>query len=271
MRLLDTSTGRPYDFRFDRKGSVDSITGLFPRYRFDLHMGLWMRHIERHRAAHIGWLRAAVLGANDGLISTASLVVGVAASGTGRAAVLIAGVAGLVAGAMSMAAGEYVSVSSQRDTETADLSRERAELAANPAAEHAELSDIFESRGLTPALAREVAEQLMAKDALGAHAREELGLSELTTARPLQAALSSAVSFAAGAALPVLVFAFVAGAYVTEIVIGSTLVLLIVLGALAAKVGGASLMRGAWRVAFWGALAMGASALIGRLFGTPVT
>jgi vacuolar iron transporter family protein len=229
-----------------------------------------MRHIERHRTAHIGWLRAAVLGANDGLISTASLIVGVAAAGTGRAAVLIAGVAGLVAGAMSMAAGEYVSVSSQSDTEAADLARERSELASDPAGEHAELRDIFQSRGLTPELANEVAEQLMARDALGAHAREELGLSELTTARPLQAALSSAVSFAAGAALPVLVSAFVPAAYLTPTVIGTTLVLLVVLGALAAKVGGASLMRGALRVAFWGALAMGASALIGRLFGTTV-
>lgn len=230
-----------------------------------------MRHIERHRTAHIGWLRAAVLGANDGLISTASLIVGVAAAETGRAAVLIAGVAGLVAGAMSMAAGEYVSVSSQADTEAADLARERGELAADPVAEHAELAAIFEARGLTSDLASEVAEQLMAKDALGAHAREELGLSELTTARPLQAAFSSAVSFAAGAAMPVLVAAFVPGSYLTQAVIGATLVLLIVLGALAAQVGGASLTRGALRVALWGALAMGASALIGRLFGTTVT
>ena len=230
-----------------------------------------MRHIERHRTAHIGWLRAAVLGANDGLISTASLIVGVAAAGTGRAAVLIAGVAGLVAGAMSMAAGEYVSVSSQADTEAADLTRERSELAADPAAEHAELAGIFESRGLTPALASEVAEPLMAKDALGAHAREELGRSELTTARPLQAAFSSAVSFAAGAALPVLVSAFVPSPYLTQAVIGTTLVLLVGLGALAAQVGGASLTRGALRVAFWGALAMGASALICRLFGTTVS
>jgi vacuolar iron transporter family protein len=235
------------------------------------HNGIKMRHIERHRTAHIGWLRAAVLGANDGLISTASLIVGVSAAGTGRAAVLIAGVAGLVAGAMSMAAGEYVSVSSQADTEAADLTRERSELAADPTAEHAELAGIFESRGVTPAVASEVAEQLMAKDALGAHAREELGLSELTTARPLQAAFSSAVSFAAGAALPVLVSAFVPASYLTQAVIGTTLVLLVALGALAAQVGGASLTRGALRVVFWGALAMGASALIGRLFGTTVS
>jgi vacuolar iron transporter family protein len=232
--------------------------------------GAKLRHTERHRTAHIGWLRAAVLGANDGLISTASLIVGVAAANTGRAAILIAGVAGLVAGAMSMAAGEYVSVSSQADTEAADLARERTELAADPTAEHAELAGIFESRGVTPTLAGEVAEQLMTRDALGAHAREELGLSELTTARPLQAAFSSAVSFAAGAALPVLVSAFVPASYLTEAVIGTTLVLLVGLGALAAQVGGASMTRGALRVAFWGALAMGASALIGRLFGTTV-
>lgn len=230
-----------------------------------------MRHIERHRTAHIGWLRAAVLGANDGLISTASLVVGVAASGTGRAAVLIAGVAGLVAGAMSMAAGEYVSVSSQADTETADLARERHELATAPGAERAELAGIYEARGLTPSLAMEVAEQLMAHDALGAHAREELGLSELTAARPLQAALSSAISFAMGAALPVAVAALAPATHVTQLVIGSALVLLIVLGAIAARVGGASMVRGALRVAFWGALAMVASALVGRIFGTTVT
>jgi VIT1/CCC1 family predicted Fe2+/Mn2+ transporter len=230
-----------------------------------------MRHIERHRTAHVGWLRAAVLGANDGLISTASLVVGVAASGTGRAAVLIAGVAGLVAGAMSMAAGEYVSVSSQADTEAADLTRERHELATAPEAEHAELAGIFEARGLTPELAKSVADQLTANDALGAHAREELGLSELTAARPLQAALSSAVAFAIGAALPVAVSALAPAAHLTTLVIGSALVLLLVLGAIAARVGGASMWRGAARVAFWGALAMAASALVGRVFGTSVT
>lgn len=229
-----------------------------------------MRHIERHRTAHVGWLRAAVLGANDGLISTASLVVGVAASGTGRAAVLIAGVAGLVAGAMSMAAGEYVSVSSQADTEGADLARERHELATAPDAERAELAGIFEQRGLAPALAREVAEQLMARDALAAHAREELGLSETTAARPFQAALSSAVAFAIGAALPVVVTALAPAPRLAPFVIGSALVLLIVLGAIAARVGGASMWRGALRVAFWGALAMAASALVGRIFGTTV-
>ncbi|MEO7102411.1 MAG: VIT family protein [Gemmatimonadaceae bacterium] len=230
-----------------------------------------MRHIERHRTAHIGWLRAAVLGANDGLISTASLIVGVAAAGTGRAAILVAGVAGLVAGAMSMAAGEYVSVSSQADTEAADLARETREIATDPAAELAELAGIYESRGLAPDLANDVATQLMARDAIGAHAREELGLSELTTARPLQAAVSSAASFAAGAALPVMVSALVPESWLTQVVIGTALVLLSGLGALAARVGGASLIRGAVRVAFWGALAMAASALIGRMFGTIVT
>lgn len=229
-----------------------------------------MRHIERHRTAHVGWLRAAVLGANDGLISTASLVVGVAASGTGRAAVLIAGVAGLVAGAMSMAAGEYVSVSSQSDTEAADLARERHELATAPDSELAELTGLFEARGLTRELASQVAEQLTAHDAIGAHAREELGLSEQTSARPLQAALSSAVAFAVGAALPVAVSALAPAAQLTTLVIGSALVLLLVLGAIAARVGGASVWRGAVRVAFWGALAMAASALVGRVFGTTV-
>ncbi|HEY7899494.1 MAG TPA: VIT family protein [Gemmatimonadaceae bacterium] len=227
-------------------------------------------HVERHRTAHIGWLRAAVLGANDGLISTASLVVGVAASGTGRAAVLVAGVAGLVAGSMSMAAGEYVSVSSQADTENADLDRERRELAADPAAEHAELATIYVDRGLTPELAGEVASQLMSHDALGAHARDELGLSEITAARPLQAAMASAVTFALGAILPVIVAVLAPGAILTQLVMGSALVLLVILGALAARVGGAPMWRGALRVAFWGALAMGVSALVGRLFGTTV-
>ena len=229
-----------------------------------------MRHIERHRTAHIGWLRAAVLGANDGLISTASLVVGVTASGTGRAAVLIAGVAGLVAGAMSMAAGEYVSVSSQADTESADLARERTELATQPESELAELAGIYEQRGLTPVLAQQVAEQLMAKDALGAHARDELGLSEVTAARPIQAALSSAAAFAVGATLPVSVAAIAPAASLALFVTASALLMLVVLGAVAARVGGASMWRGAIRVAFWGALAMAASAAVGRLFGTTV-
>lgn len=227
-------------------------------------------HVERHRTAHIGWLRAAVLGANDGLISTASLVVGVAASGTSRSAILIAGVAGLVAGSMSMAAGEYVSVSSQADTENADLARERGELATNPEGERAELTGIYVARGLTPELAAQVTEQLMAKDALGAHARDELGLSELTAAKPLQAAMASAAMFALGAALPVVVSAVVSQSRLTIVVTVSALMLLAVLGALAARVGGASLTRGALRVTFWGALAMGVSALIGRLFGTTV-
>lgn len=229
-----------------------------------------MRHSERHRTSHIGWLRAAVLGANDGLISTASLVVGVAASGSGRPEILVAGLAGLVAGSMSMAAGEYVSVSSQSDTETADLARERNELATMPNAEKAELTGIYESRGLTPELAREVADQLMKHDALGAHARDELGLSEITAARPLQAALASAISFAVGAALPVLVAAMSPDSLLVRSVTGSALVLLTILGAVAARVGGASMARGAFRVAFWGALAMAASAVVGKLFGTQV-
>lgn len=229
-----------------------------------------MRHREMHRVAHIGWLRAAVLGANDGLISTSSLVVGVAASGSPRAAVLISGVAGLVAGAMSMAAGEYVSVSSQADTENADLARERRELAQDEPAERAELAGIYVARGLTPALAEQVAAQLMAKDALGAHARDELGLYEATAARPLQAALTSAVTFAAGALLPVVIVAVAPRGLASAAVTASTLVLLAVLGALAARIGGAALWRGAVRVAFWGALAMAASAVVGRLFGAVV-
>lgn len=229
-----------------------------------------MRHRERHRTAHIGWLRAAVLGANDGLISTASLVIGVASSGSARAAILVAGVAGVVAGAMSMAAGEYVSVSSQADVEGADLARERDELATQPDAELAELTHIYIERGLTPELARQVAEQLTSHDALGTHARDELGLSEITAARPLQAALASAGSFAVGAALPVLIVAFAPTTSLTTLVIASTLVLLSLLGALAAKVGGAPTGRGALRVAFWGAIAMAASALVGKLFGTTV-
>jgi VIT1/CCC1 family predicted Fe2+/Mn2+ transporter len=229
-----------------------------------------LRHSERHRTAHIGWLRAAVLGANDGLISTASLVVGVAASGVPRSAVLIAGVAGLVAGAMSMAAGEYVSVSSQADTEGADLARERRELASDDVGERAELAAIYVDRGLTPSLAAQVADQLMAKDALAAHARDELGHSDATAARPLQAALASAVTFAVGALLPVVVSTVVPQALLAALVTASALVLLAVLGAVAARVGGAVMWRGALRVAFWGALAMGISALVGRLFGATV-
>jgi len=229
-----------------------------------------MRHSERHRTEHIGWLRASVLGANDGLISTASLIVGVAASGTERSAVLVAGIAGMVAGAMSMAAGEYVSVSSQADTEAADLARERHELATMPEAELRELAGIYEARGLTPELAMRVAEQLTAHDALGAHARDELGLSEITAARPLQAAVASAVAFAVGATLPVVVAAVAPDAWVSRIVTASALVLLSVLGAVAAQVGGAPVLTGAARVTFWGAIAMGSSALVGRLFGTQI-
>jgi VIT1/CCC1 family predicted Fe2+/Mn2+ transporter len=229
-----------------------------------------MRHSERHRTEHIGWLRASVLGANDGLISTASLIVGVAASGTERSAVLVAGIAGMVAGAMSMAAGEYVSVSSQADTETADLARERHELATMPEAELRELAGIYEARGLTPELAMRVAEQLTAHDALGAHARDELGLTAITAARPLQAALASAVAFAVGATLPVVVAAVAPDAWVSRIVTASALVLLSVLGAVAAQVGGAPVLTGAARVTFWGAIAMGSSALVGRLFGTQI-
>jgi len=227
-------------------------------------------HVERHRTAHIGWLRAAVLGANDGLISTASLVVGVAASGVERSAVLVAGVAGLVAGAMSMAAGEYVSVSSQADTEQADLARERRELAADPGPELDELTNIYVQRGLSAPLARQVATELTAHDALGAHARDELGLTEALAARPIQAAFASAGSFAIGAVWPVLVAVLAPARSVSVIVVGITLILLAILGLAAARIGGASMLRGAVRVTFWGALAMGASALVGRLFGTSV-
>ena len=229
-----------------------------------------MLHVELHRSAHIGWLRAAVLGANDGLISTASLIVGVAASGADRSAILVAGVAGLAAGAMAMAAGEYVSVSSQADTEAADLARERSELAADEIGERAELATIYVTRGLTPALAEQVALQLMAKDALGAHARDELGYSDTTAAKPLQAAFASAISFAVGAILPVVVTAVTPRPQLDASVIAVALILLSVLGATAARVGGASTWRGALRVLFWGALAMGVSSLVGRAFGTVV-
>jgi vacuolar iron transporter family protein len=225
------------------------------------------RHIERHRTERIGWLRAAVLGANDGIISTASLIVGVAAANASHASTLMTGVAGLVAGAMSMAAGEYVSVHSQADTEAADLSRERAELATDPAAELRELTAIYLSRGIEPALARQVAAQLTANDALGAHARDELGISEALGARPVQAALASAASFAIGAMLPLAVTALVRGGMLMAWVAGTSIVFLALLGALAAQAGGASLLTGAWRVSFWGALAMGITAGIGNLFG----
>ncbi len=226
-----------------------------------------MPHPEMHRTAHIGWMRAAVLGANDGLISTSSLVVGVAAAASTRAPVLLAATAGLAAGALSMAAGEYVSVSSQADTENADLTRERKELAAEPEHERRELAGFYEARGLTPELALQVADQLTAHDALGAHARDELGMSETTRARPIQAALASAAAFAAGAALPVILVLAVPLARLTPVVMGASLVLLALLGALAAQLGGAPRLRGALRVAFWGAVAMGVTALVGRLFG----
>lgn len=227
-----------------------------------------MIHTERHRTEHIGWLRASVLGANDGLISTSSLVVGVAAAQADRAPVLLAAVAGLVAGALSMAAGEYVSVSSQSDTENADLARERRELATEPAHELAELAGIYVGRGLTPELAAQVAEQLTAKDALAAHVRDELGLSELTRARPIQAALSSAAAFAVGAAPPLLLVPVLPLTLLTPVVMGVSLMLLVGLGLLAAHLGGAPLVRGAARVSFWGAAAMVATALVGRLFGS---
>jgi VIT1/CCC1 family predicted Fe2+/Mn2+ transporter len=229
-----------------------------------------MKHLERHRTSAIGWLRAAVLGANDGLISTSSLIVGVAAAQATRDPIVLAGCAGLAAGALSMAAGEFVSVSSQADTEQADLARERQELETSPESEHAELAAIYVARGVTPELADEVAAQLMAKNALLAHARDELGLSDLTRARPLQAALASAAAFAIGA-LPPLALAWIAPLpWVTRTVGSSSLVLLAFLGALAAHLGGAPLGRGALRVAFWGAVAMATTALVGHLFGAIV-
>ncbi len=224
-------------------------------------------HDELHLANRIGWLRAAVLGANDGIISTASLIVGVAAATPDRTAMLIAGVAGLVAGAMSMAAGEYVSVSSQADTEKADLARETRELKEQPEFELNELADIYVSRGLEKPLALEVAKQLMAKDALGAHAREELGITEVTAAQPVLAAVTSAITFAAGAAAPLLLAIFAPLAYIIPAISGGTLFFLAGLGALGAYAGGANLLKGALRVTFWGAVAMGATALIGRLVG----
>jgi VIT1/CCC1 family predicted Fe2+/Mn2+ transporter len=225
---------------------------------------------ERHRSARIGWLRAAVLGANDGIVSTASLVVGVAAADASRHGILIAGVAGLVAGALSMAAGEFVSVSSQADTERADLALERRELAADPASEWDELAAIYVKRGLDPVLARTVAQQLMARDALGAHARDELGLSDTLAARPLQAAIASAGTFAVGAVLPILSVILAPPGEMALTVAGASLVCLAALGALAARAGGASAWLGAGRVVLWGALAMAATAGVGALFGTIV-
>jgi vacuolar iron transporter family protein len=229
-----------------------------------------MRHQERHRSERIGWLRAAVLGANDGIVSTASLMLGVVASGAARGQVVIAGMAGLVAGAASMAAGEYVSVSSQADTERADLARERKELAAEGDSEHTELAGIYVSRGLEPALARQVADQLMAHDALGAHARDELGISELQRARPILAAIASAGTFAVGAGLPLLIVLVVPARLLAACVVGTSLACLAILGALAARVGGAKPVIGALRVTFWGALAMALTYGVGALFGTVV-
>ena len=227
-----------------------------------------IRHMERHRTGRIGWLRAAVLGANDGIVSTASLVLGVAAANATHDNVMIAGIAGLVAGAMSMAAGEYVSVRSQSDSERAALDLERAELKADNQGEQRELTAIYVSRGLDPALAQQVAEQLMAHDALGAHARDELGITETLSARPIQAALTSAASFAIGAAMPLLAVAAVSGPRLIPVVSGTSLVFLAILGGLAARVGGASVAVGALRVTFWGALAMALTAGVGTLFGT---
>jgi VIT1/CCC1 family predicted Fe2+/Mn2+ transporter len=229
-----------------------------------------VRHKERHRIERIGWLRAAVLGANDGIVSTASLVLGVAAAHGTRSSVLVAGVAGLVAGAMSMAAREYVSVHSQADTEQAELERERSALKADDEGEHKELTAMYVNRGLDALLAKQVADQLMAQDAIGAHARDELGISETLSARPIQAAFASAVSFAFGAIMPLLVAALVPEASLIVLVPGVSLVSLAVLGALAAEVGGAGMMAGATRVTFWGALAMGVTAGVGALFGTIV-
>ena len=227
-------------------------------------------HRETHRTNRIGWLRAAVLGANDGIVSTASLILGVAAASAAHGSVLVAGVAGLVSGAMSMAAGEYVSVHSQADTEAAELARERKELATDVAGERRELASIYVKRGLDAALAEQVALQLMAHDALGAHARDELGMSEALTARPVQAAIASAASFTAGAALPLAVAAVVPMASLTAIVAGSSLLFLATLGTIAARTGGAPIVAGALRVTFWGALAMALTMGVGALFGTAV-
>ncbi len=227
-----------------------------------------MRHPEKHRTHRIGWLRAAVLGANDGIVSTASLIVGVAAANANRSSILVAGIAGLVAGAMSMAAGEYVSVSSQSDTERADLEREREELATDSDYEHAELAAIYVARGLDAELADKVATQLTAKDALGAHARDELGISHTLSARPVQAALASAGTFAVGAAMPLLLVLFVPATALVWTVSSSSLFFLALLGSLAARAGGSPIWKSVARVTFWGALAMALTAGVGALFGT---
>ena len=228
------------------------------------------RHRERHKTDRVGWLRAAVLGANDGIVSTASLIVGVAAANSSRSAVLIAGLAGLVAGAMSMAAGEYVSVHSQADAEKADLDKEKKELVADPVGERMELAGIYVERGLDGSLARQVADQLMEHDALGAHARDELGITEETSARPLQAAAFSAVSFALGAGIPLVASVAVPSALTVPAVMFVSLVLLGILGGLAAKAGGASVAVGVMRVTFWGLIAMIVTSAVGYVFGTTV-
>jgi VIT1/CCC1 family predicted Fe2+/Mn2+ transporter len=240
------------------------------RCNVDAEARVPVRHKERHHTGQMGWLRAAVLGANDGILSTASLVLGVAAAHGTRSNVLVAGVAGLVAGAMSMAAGEYVSVHSQADTERADLDRERAELRADDVGEHKELTAIYVSRGLDPSLAKQVADQLMAHDALGAHSRDELGISETVRSRPIQAALASAGSFAVGAAMPLVTTTLAPMTSLSIFVSGTSLLFLALLGALAARAGGAGVASGAIRVAFWGALAMGVTAGVGAVFGTVV-
>jgi VIT1/CCC1 family predicted Fe2+/Mn2+ transporter len=227
-------------------------------------------HFERHRTDRIGWLRAAVLGANDGIVSTASLIVGVAASNAASGEIMVAGVAGLVAGAMSMAAGEYVSVSSQADTERADLARERKELATDSDFEHEELAATYVKRGLEPELATQVAHQLMAHDALATHARDELGISDMTTARPVQAAFASAGTFAVGAAMPLLTVLVTPSAALIPVVVGTSIVFLAFLGGFGAKAGGAPVVKAALRVTFWGALAMGLTAGVGALFGAVV-
>jgi VIT1/CCC1 family predicted Fe2+/Mn2+ transporter len=231
---------------------------------------LFINHKEGHRTHRIGWLRAAVLGANDGIVSTASLLVGVAAANSSSGDILIAGVAGLVAGAMSMAAGEYVSVSSQSDTESADLDRERSELSTDSEFELSELASIYVKRGLDVSLAKQVAGQLMSHDALSAHARDELGISEITTARPVQAALSSAATFAVGAVVPLLAVAAAPSTWQIPVVVGTSIILLALLGALGARAGGASMAKAATRVTFWGALAMAITAGVGTFFGAAV-
>ena len=227
-------------------------------------------HLERHRTERIGWLRAAVLGANDGIVSTASLIVGVAAANAARGEILIAGVAGLVAGAMSMAAGEYVSVSSQSDTEKADLEKERKELATDHEFEHGELARLYRKRGLDEELAGKVATQLMAHDALAAHAHDELGITEMTSARPVQAAFASAGTFAIGAALPLLFVLITPRVALIPVVVATSIASLGLLGGFAAHAGGASMIKAAWRVVFWGALAMALTAAVGAMFGAVV-